>query len=414
MHHHRLAPWLLAVPVAVLALVALAPAPDASARERSAPDPARAATVASAPAAAAATAALGPMRLDPDTGAWVAPIGGAKAVLTLDPRLQERLGKYLAAHRVPWGAAVLLEPESGRVLALAEHSRAEPGAQGLAFRALAPAASIFKIVTSAALLQHGVEKDSEICFHGGRRRLAPRLLLDDPRRDRRCSSLSEALGHSTNVVFAKLAGRGLSPDALRAEAGRFLFNAAIPFSWPVEVSRADIPEDSFRLAETAAGFGPVRMSPLHGALIAGIVANGGVLVPPRIVESVDGAAPPPAGPSEPVLSPEVAASLAEMMRTTVTEGTARRAFRQDRWSKRSPLHGVSVAGKTGSLADRDPYRDYSWFVGFAPVERPRVAVAAVVVNERLWHVKATQVAREALAAYFAEHGREEPQRTAAR
>jgi cell division protein FtsI/penicillin-binding protein 2 len=104
--------------------------------------------------------------------------------------------------------------------------------------------------------------------------------------------------------------------------------------------------------------------------------------------------------------PEVAAELARMMRTTVTEGTARRAFRQDSRSRRSPLHGVEIAGKTGSLADTSPYRDYSWFVGFAPMDDPQIAVATVVVNERLWHVRASQVAREALAAYFTEYGAE--------
>ena len=94
---------------------------------------------------------------------------------------------------------------------------------------------------------------------------------------------------------------------------------------------------------------------------------------------------------------EVASALVEMMRTTVTEGTARKAFRR----VTSALRGVSVAGKTGSLSDRDPYRDYSWFVGFAPADHPEVAVATVIVNERKWRVRAPAVARDALEAYFA-------------
>ncbi len=61
---------------------------------------------------------------------------------------------------------------------------------------------------------------------------------------------------------------------------------------------------------------------------------------------------------------------------------------------------VAIAGKTGSLADRDPFRDYSWFVGFAPADRPQIVVASVVVNGRLWRVRAPQVARDALEAYF--------------
>ncbi len=94
---------------------------------------------------------------------------------------------------------------------------------------------------------------------------------------------------------------------------------------------------------------------------------------------------------------KVASALAEMMRTTVTDGTARKAFRR----ATSALRGVAVAGKTGTISDRDPYRDYSWFVGFAPADNPEVAVATVIVNERKWRVRAPAVAREALEAYFA-------------
>ena len=84
------------------------------------------------------------------------------------------------------------------------------------------------------------------------------------------------------------------------------------------------------------------------------------------------------------------------METTVTEGTARKAFRQ----RGSANHQLSVAGKTGSLAELGPYRDYSWFIGFAPVDDPQIAVAALVVNDRVWRVKASLVAHEALKAWF--------------
>jgi penicillin-binding protein A len=343
---------------------------------------------------ASALPVLGPRRLDPISGRYVAPLGAGEATLTLDPRLQDRLERFLAGYAVPWGAVVVMEPATGRILALAEHANAEPDARDLSLRALAPAASIFKIVTAAALLGQGVPADEEVCYHGGKHRLQPRLLADDPRRDHRCLTLASAMAKSANVVFAKLASRGLTAGALRAEAGRFLFDAAIPFARPVEVSKTNIPEDDFGLANTAAGFGDVRLSPLHGALIASIVANGGLYVPPVLVDDAHGVTLPAAAGSRRVVEEDVAQALAEMMETTVTEGTARRAFRRP-----GPSVGqVAIAGKTGSLADKDPYRDYSWFVGFAPVDKPRIAVAAVVVNGPVWRVKATTVAREAIAA----------------
>jgi penicillin-binding protein A len=120
-------------------------------------------------------------------------------------------------------------------------------------------------------------------------------------------------------------------------------------------------------------------------------------VPPVLVDDVEGA--PLVAPPSPwrVVDENVASELGTMMRSTVTAGTARRVFRRTA----SGLRGVAVAGKTGSLADPNPFRDYTWFVGFAPAERPEVVVASVVVNGRLWHARAPLVAKEALEAFFA-------------
>lgn len=339
---------------------------------------------------------LGESYLDPRLGRFVAPLGEGRATLTLDPRLQAKLERTLASYRVPWGATVMLEAGSGRVLALAEHSQAEPDRRGLALSPIAPAASIFKIVTATALLEHGVGVGDPVCYHGGRRRLQPRLLADDPRRDRRCASLVEAFGHSTNVVFAKLADRDLDASVLRATAERFLFNVHIAFPRAVEPSPANIPDDPFGLANAAAGFGDVKLSPLHAALLASVVANGGLLVPPVLVDDVEGGALPMTRSPWRVVDETVASELGDMMRSTVTAGTARRVFRRTA----AGLRGVAVAGKTGSLADASPFRDYSWFIGYAPAEKPEVVVATVVVNGRLWHARAPTVAKEALEAFF--------------
>jgi penicillin-binding protein A len=378
--------------VAAQALAPAQPTPDA---ETQAPS----ASVASVPPSTQPV--LGAMALDAKTGRYVAPFGPGRAVLSVSPHLQQGLEKILADYRVPVGAAVLLEPRTGRVIAIAEHVEKGPKSH-VALHPVAPAASVFKIVTGAALLERGITPESEVCFHGGKHRIQKALLADDARRDRRCLTLASALGKSANVVFAKLAGRDLSAELLRAEASRFLFDAPIPFDWPVEPSPARISEDPFELATTAAGFGPVRLSPLHGAVIAALVANGGSFVPPRLVDGVEGVAPPPPGEARQLLRPEIASALSRMMQTTVTEGTARKIFRRDRYARRSPLREVTVAGKTGSLSEAGPYRDTSWFVGFAPVEDPQIAVAVVIVNERLWRVKAPFVAHEALKAYFAE------------
>ena len=64
-----------------------------------------------------------------------------------------------------------------------------------------------------------------------------------------------------------------------------------------------------------------------------------------------------------------------------------------------------MAGKTGSLSNHQrPFKDYSWFVGFAPADNPKIAVAAVVVNGLKWRIHAPFIAREALKAYLVGYG----------
>ncbi|NTX40602.1 penicillin-binding protein [Myxococcus sp. CA033] len=312
---------------------------------------------------------------------------GHTRALTVDPVLQASLTKILRDYEVPYGAAVVLEPSTGRVLALAEHSQAQPELRGLPYRAVFPAASIFKIVTGSALLEAGVTPTMEECFHGGKRRLTEKH-LEDSERDGACYSLALAMGKSANVIFAKLTQKHLTADVLRRMAARFRFNREIDFVVPTDVSLAAVPEDGFALANTGAGFGDVYLSPLHGALLASVAANDGRWVDPVLVEPEQGSLLPPEG--ERVLTPEAARALTDMLEETVTHGTARGIFRERNFRV------DNAVGKTGTLADRNPFRDYSWFVGFAPRDNPRVAVAALIVNDPKWRIRGTWLGREAL------------------
>ncbi|HVZ34069.1 MAG TPA: penicillin-binding transpeptidase domain-containing protein, partial [Polyangiaceae bacterium] len=96
-----------------------------------------------------------------------------------------------------------------------------------------------------------------------------------------------------------------------------------------------------------------------------------------------------------------ARELGEMMLQTVLNGSASRAFHE---RGRAYLGDVRVAGKTGTLARQEQNRFYTWFVGFAPRDKPEVAVAALIVNTPVWRIKAAQLARDVLRAYFAKHG----------
>jgi cell division protein FtsI/penicillin-binding protein 2 len=280
---------------------------------------------------------------------------------------------------------VAIEPATGRVLAMAEHSELDPAMRGLCTKAIFPAASIFKIVTSAALLEAGVTPGETTCFHGGKHAVTADLLTDS-QGDGRCVTFDEAMGLSANVAFAKLTARYLDADHLLRAARALHFNQPWPFPVPTDTSLAAIPDVTTSLAETGAGFGDVYLSPLHGAVLAATVGSAGQWRWPVLFEKDVGTLPPMQA-----VDPAVASQLAQMMALTVSNGTARRVFHERG-------HVLDdAAGKTGSLADKTPvFRDYSWFVGFAPRLNPRVAVAAVVVNDPHWRIRGAWLGREAL------------------
>lgn len=322
-------------------------------------------------------------------GRLVVDLEGRREPLTIDLALQRQLTQVLRDYQTPWAAVVAVEPATGRVLAMAEHSEASPGLRGLATRALYPAASIFKLVTAAALLDVGVSPGEELCAYGGKRKVTAAQLVDSEK-DTRCLTFARALALSANVVFAKLTSRYLDADKLKQAARAFHFNVPFRFPVPTDMSLASVPQDTLELALTGAGFGDVYLSPLHGAALASVAANGGLWRAPVLLER-ELAAPPS---EERVVSPEVAAQLTAMMEETVTEGTARRIFHE------RGMRVPGAVGKTGSLADKRPFRDYTWFVGFAPKEAPRIAVAAVIVNDPRWRIRATWLGREAMRLFL--------------
>jgi len=330
---------------------------------------------------------------------------GRAAVLTLDPALQARAEAALAEADAPYGAIVVMDTE-GRLLALAGRSTAEPslGIEALALTPWAPAASVFKVVTSAALVDAGVAPEETVCFHGGRRSVE-RSNLADSKRDRACESFTRALARSQNAVIAKLAVRHLDPPTLRRAADSFGFGEAPAFALRAESGAADIPETPLEFARVAAGFWKTDLSALGGALLAGTVATGGLRLTPRIVEAVrdaDGAERELASVApRRVLAAATAAKVGAMMGQTTEMGTAWTAF-HDRRGRRH-LGDVVVAGKTGSLSRRQPSElNYSWFVGFAPLERPEIVVSVVLGNGPRWRLKSHALARMVLEAALAD------------
>lgn len=328
---------------------------------------------------------------------------GRRAELTLDPGLQTRIEALFRSYAVPYAAFVALEPATGRVLAYVSHSSANPNAGDLAREASAPSASVFKLVTAAALLDAGVMPDTRVCYSGGLRHLEAADIVDNPQRDRACATFEEAISGSINAVIAKLADRTLDRAGLAHYASAFGFGQALPFDAAVQPSAAEVPDERLERARMAAGFWHTHMSPLHGALLAAMIADGGEMPRARMIARVTDTEghelPQPSPPAaRRVVASATAKSIGQMMLGTVSHGTARKAFHDTRG--RPYLPGIPIAGKTGSLSSDDPYRAYSWWVGYAPEPSAEIALAALVVNTPEWRIKASQVAREALQYYL--------------
>jgi cell division protein FtsI/penicillin-binding protein 2 len=337
---------------------------------------------------------------------------GRRAVLTLDPELQAAAEKVLARAKAPRGAVVITGLD-GRILAYAGRRTEDRkgGKNGvldasLANTVWAPAASIFKIATAAALVEAGVDPKGKVCYHGGLRSVMESN-LEDNRRDDRCNDLAYGLAHSQNAIIAKLVHRHLEPETLRATAATLGFAGDLP-AWALggQSGTVEVPaEKGVDFGKTAAGFRGSELSPVAGALLANTIATGGLEAIPTIVAEIrdgDRRIPVERPEAQRVLDEKAARAVGDMMVQTCDSGSGAKAFRGKDGLPRS----VKVAGKTGTLS-RKPAPDwefeleYSWFVGYAPADKPEFSVAVVLGNTDLWwlksHTAARILVREALA-----------------
>ena len=338
-------------------------------------------------------------------GSYSAPLAqGGRVVYAINEEMQRKVEKLMKDYKVPYGLFVAIEPKTGRILATVSHSTAQPGWEKGACYNLYPMASLFKIVTAtAALEEKKVVADTPFAFNG-------RLTSENPKywriraRGNQEMPISLAMGKSVNPVFGRLAGEVVGRDPLLLYAGRYGFNEETFPGSPVTPSRAPAPGTVDELMRMGAGLNhQVMASPFHAAAIMATVANGGVMMAPSLAQEIIDAKGVSVFKQTPqalrtVTTPETAAALAHMLSTTVKSGTSRRAF-HDRRGRRM-LASVSIAAKTGSIDGTDPAGHYSWFAAYAPMDDPQIAIAALVINENKWRIKATSVGEQALEAFF--------------
>ena len=346
-------------------------------------------------------------------GRWVAPLAaGGDAVLTLDPELQRAASKILAAANPVRGGMVVLDARTGKILTWAESARDGRHHQVLTTSRV-PAASVFKLVTTAALFETtSLSPKEQVCISGGSHGIERRH-LDAPRGDAiDCSPFAYAIGYSKNAVFAQLATHRLLRNGLVDTAQALGFNGLVPFDIEVPVGTLDVPYGDLDFARTAAGFQGSTLSPLGGAYLASVIANGGQAIRIRMTEPSTEVGDEPAEDATNgdraevvgrVLKPLTAARMRRMMEVTVRSGTCRHAFSDP--SGRPYLGNMRVSGKTGTLRPEANEGMTSWFIGFAPSQNPEVVISVMLENGAVWRQKANELARDLLRSYFHTHGR---------
>lgn len=322
------------------------------------------------------------------------PVPGSDLILTIDQRIQmlaeRELRRAVLESKAQAGTIVVMDPHSGDLLAMASWPTFDPQVRprskdamkvwrNYAISDLIEPGSTFKLVTLAAVLEEGLTTPSEVIFcENGRFYLGRRLIRDH--KPYGMLTVSEVLSNSSNIGAVKLAQR-LREPRFYEYVRRFGFGQRTGLPLPNELDGLLRPVDQWQSTSLASiAFGQeIGVTAVQMARAAAAIANGGLLVQPRIVDAIvapDGRRETyPTGPPERILTAQTAATVRAMMEKTVQEGTGRLA--------RVP--GYRVAGKTGTAqkVDRETggysATDYiANFVGFAPVNDPSIVVVIAI------------------------------------
>lgn len=328
---------------------------------------------------------------------------------TFDVNLQNQANKLLKMYKPDYASIVAMDAKTGRILALASYLKEDTTPGNLAIKATFPAASVFKIVpASVALDKYMLESNLLIPFNGSSHTLYRKNVMSDTiNRWTRSISLKQAFAQSVNTFFARLAFKKMEPSDLKEYAAKFQFNTPIATDFPIDMSKAVIPDEkNYELAEVASGFNKKNtLSPVQGAMMAAAIADDGIMKTPYIVDSLtneDGEVVYKGEPTDQakVLTPEGAAKLRELMQATVIQGTGRKSFRP--LVRNNQFMALELGGKTGSLMGDEPKGKVDWFVGYAIHGDQKIAIAAITVNKKYWTVKSAYLAQTIIKNHFKE------------
>jgi peptidoglycan glycosyltransferase len=313
------------------------------------------------------------------------------------------------------GAAVAIEPRTGRVLVSVSSPTYDPnliegryneaarpkfgcppfvnraeGTPGTPPSGVYVPGSAFKVLTAAAAIDSGrftidsTFNDPGYCIEYGKQ-VTNFSDQSGPEVFGRVNFV-QAMEHSINAVFCEI-GKALGARKILDYAKRFGFYSVPPLETPTNERAASglydkgklfFPKNDFQVDPGRLAFGQERLqvTPLQMAMLTATIANGGLLMRPYVVERVvapDGSTVTETKPDQlgRAISEHAANDVTTMMEAVVQSGTGTAA----------QLPGIRVAGKTGTAETGRSHENTTWFVSFAPADNPKVAVAVVLERQ---------------------------------
>ncbi len=334
---------------------------------------------------------------------------GNNVITTLDAGLQEAAYDALGDYS---GAVVLMEPSTGKILAMVSKPDFNPNyiaenwdslnasdeSQLLnrATQGLYVPGSTFKIVTALEYMRENpnYEYYSYDC--------TGEITIDDV--TVHCAgntahgvvNLRDSLAYSCNTSFSNI-GMSLDIASYKDTAEDLLFNKTLPSVLPYSKSSFTLSEDDSveTRMHTAMGQGNTAVTPYHMALITAAIANNGTLMRPTLVDSVTNYQGTLVSQNEPseyqdLMTVSEAATLKDYMTSVVEYGTATSISGR----------GYTVAGKTGTAEySSDKEKNHSWFVGMTNVDNPDLVIS-VIIESADGAARAVNIAKQVFDAYY--------------
>ncbi|WP_242946745.1 peptidoglycan D,D-transpeptidase FtsI family protein [Lactonifactor longoviformis] len=337
---------------------------------------------------------------------------GDNVITTLDTSIQRAAYDALGDYN---GAVVVMEPKTGKILAMVSKPDFNPNhladnwdelvsddsnssLLNRATQGAYPPGSTFKIVTSLAYLREHGTLDGYSFDCQGSITVGEHTIHCYNDTVHGQEDFTTAFAKSCNSAFAQI-GLDLGAGALKSASEDLLFNKKLPVDLTYRKSRFSLDSSAGKplLMQTSIGQGNTLVSPMHMALITSAVANEGELMTPYLIERVENDNEDKVSETKPetykrLMSVKEADTLKELMIDVVENGTAKKLNGQ----------GYTAAGKTGSAEyDQGGERQtHSWFVGFSNVEDPDIVVSVIAEGAGTGSEAAVPIARAVFNEYY--------------